>query len=617
MNSMVEYSPLLSRYKYPLGAVKVNEPIDFRLDLAVPLNLGEVFLVLQKDEETPVWYKLDRGEAGPEGLTEFTTRLFVTSRGLYFYHFIVIAQEDRHYIGCASDLSATLGNGGVWQLTVYEESGKAPAWQNGGVYYQIMPDRFFIGNERLTTKKTAVYRDDWGGIPQYLPDAAGKILNNDFFGGNLKGITKKLAYLKSLNVTCLYLNPIFEARSNHKYDTGSYFRIDPDFGTLDDLKELIKKAAKKNIKIMLDGVFSHTGDDSIYFNKYGTYNSVGAYQSKNSPYASWYSFNEFPDDYVCWWGIKTLPNTVEENAEFSEFINGEDGVIRTYTKLGIGGWRLDVADELPDGFLDRAAQAAKAENSEVMLLGEVWEDASNKVSYSRRRRYLQGGQLDSVTNYPFKEEIIKFVKNGNAKSLADTAFKLINNYPKSAVDSLMNPLGTHDTVRILTELGDSGDIKTRSQRAAATLVNREAAIEKLKLATVLQFTLPGCPCVYYGDEAGVEGFEDPFNRRCYPWKNEEKKLLRWYRRLGKIRVQNKHVYAEGGFKLIVCRLGVFAFERLGESETIITIVNNGVNPYKFDDGKVYTDLLTNKPFNGTVSPYSAVILKESEKIIKA
>ncbi|MCL2798501.1 MAG: glycoside hydrolase family 13 protein, partial [Firmicutes bacterium] len=580
MTFAIRYNPLIAAHKTPIGAAKVNEPVRFRLELCGAPENARVFLVLRKDGEDAVFYEMitqGGGElcviASCSPIQEITQSspppcviVQITSRGLYFYHFELQTPTGNQFIGCDSDLNASLGSQSEWQLTVYQQTHPAPSWNRGGMFYQIMPDRFCKGDlerflqsvgddplgattktvlktddggapngspptgnlaqipsayeSRVPNHESRVHREDWFGTPEYRPDKSGKILNSDFFGGNLKGITQKLPYLKSLNVTCIYLNPIFEAASNHKYDTGSYRRIDPGFGTTDDLKELIKKAADLDIRVMLDGVFSHTGDDSVYFNKYGRYESVGAYQSKDSPYASWYTFRSHPDDYECWWGIQTLPNTVEQDCGFSEFINGEDGVIRSWTELGLGGWRLDVADELPDGFLDRAADAAKAKDPQVMVLGEVWEDASNKISYSKRRRYLQGGQLDSVTNYPFKEDIIHFIKTGDATKLAHTVNVLINNYPKHVLDNLMNLLGTHDTVRILTALGDSGKADTREQRANAKLLNPAAVIQKLKMATVLQYTLPGCPCVYYGDEAGLEGFEDPFNRRCYPWGRE-------------------------------------------------------------------------------------------------
>lgn len=615
----VLYFPNREEYKKPLGAVKVGEPVRLNLLFSRPSNPAEVYLVLTKDGEQDVYYPMTYVTTNVNGMTEYTVTLTVTTRGLYFYHYVVNTEEKQYRIGSDEDLNALLGKGHDWQLTVYSEDYKEPEWLNGGLMYQIFVDRFNIGGERKKTKQGVVYRDDWGGCPEFRATKEGKILNNDFFGGNIKGITKKLAYLKGLGVTCIYMNPIFEARSNHKYDTGNYRKVDPDFGTADDLKELIKKAAKKGIRIMLDGVFSHTGDDSIYFNKYGRYDSAGAYQSQDSAYAGWYSFDEFPDKYKCWWNIDTLPEVNENNAAYDEYINGEDGIIRYWTETGIGGWRFDVADELPDRFLDRAVRAAKSVNPDALMLGEVWEDASNKVSYSTRRRYLQGGQLDSVTNYPFKSDILNFCLCGDAERLNNTVNVVLNNYPKRVVDNLMNLLDTHDTARLLTVLGDSGETATREQRAAARVKNLDEAIKLMKVAVTLQYTLPGVPCVYYGDEAGLEGFEDPFNRRCYPWEDKNKDILRFYKKLGGIRTSERNIFAKGGYKRLLAQDGLYAFERDNGVEKLYVVANVSGKDIEFVPEKIkgedLTDLMTLKPFDGKVKNKSAVVFKRTCDVV--
>lgn len=615
MDAQVRYFPNRAEFKTPVGAVKTGEAIHLNLMFSRPSNPAEVYLVITKEGESDVYYPMSYVTTNANGLMEFTLEFYITTRGLYFYHFCVNTEDKQVRIAADTDLNARICKGQEWQLTVYDQVYSSPDWLKGGMIYQIMVDRFNIGGERLKTKKDIIYRDDWGGLPVYKPNSMGKILNNDMFGGNIKGITKKLGYLSGLGVTCLYLNPIFEAHSNHKYDTANYRKIDPDFGTVDDLKELIKKADKKGIKLMLDGVFSHTGDDSIYFNKYGRYNSVGAYQSVHSPYFGWYSFKDFPDSYDAWWNIAILPNTVEENVHFDEFVNGESGVISYWTELGIGGWRLDVADELPDKFLDRATYAAKKANPNAIVLGEVWEDASNKTAYSIRRRYLQGGQLDSVTNYPFKEDILNFVRSGDATRLNNTVNVLINNYPKFVLDNLMNLLDTHDTARILSVLGDCGICGTREQRAEAKVQNMPEAIKLLKLATILQFTLMGVPCVYYGDEVGLEGFEDPFNRRCFPTANKNKDILKWYKLLGAIRKQEKNILADGEYRRITDRDGVFAFTRYNDVESLTVIVNRSPAPYIFDgETAEYTNLLTLKPFKGKVNANEGVIIKQTKHV---
>ncbi|MCM1368735.1 MAG: alpha-amylase family glycosyl hydrolase, partial [Roseburia sp.] len=256
MKKTVSFFPNCKKFKTPIGAATVGEPISLTLKFTRPQNPSDVFLVLTKDGEDAVRYAMTL-VGDEDGEYTYSISVKVTSSGLYFYHFDIQNEDEVFRVGSDVDLHALLGKGSDWQLTVTADEYK-PTVLDGGVVYEIMPDRFFIGGERNKTKSYAHYRDDWGGVPEYKPDDEGKIANIDFFGGNLKGITKKLTYLKNLGVTCIYLTPIFEAHSNHKYDTGNYMRVDPDFGTADDLCDLIKKAYKRGIKISIDGVFSHT-----------------------------------------------------------------------------------------------------------------------------------------------------------------------------------------------------------------------------------------------------------------------------------------------------------------------------------------------------------------------
>jgi len=612
------FNPLDAKHKSKLGAVKVNEQFEIKIQILKDLNPSAIELCISKDGESEVIYPLIDEDNVDKHYFCYSLDFVVTTPGLYFYNFRVRNENGSFYIGCDDSLNAIWDDGKRFQLTAYETQYSPANWLKGGIMYQILPDRFFDGGQRLKTKTAVVYRNDWGGTPVYKPTVDGKILNNDFFGGNIKGIIKKLPYLKSLGVSCIYLNPIFEAYSNHKYDTGNYLRVDSDFGTEEDLSSLIKKTEKKGMKIILDGVFSHTGDDSIYFNKYARYDSIGAYQSLESPYIDWYQFESHPDVYKSWWGIDVIPHTNKHSKHFTEFICGVEGVLAKWQHKGVAGWRLDVVDELPDCFLDKIAQRVKAIQPDALMLGEVWEDASNKNSYGVRRRYFGGRQLDSVSNYPFKEDIINFVKWGDGKRLAITLSHIINNYPKDALDSLMNILGTHDTVRILTALGEAdGAIESRDDRAKAKIKNIDVALEKVKLATVLQYMLPGVPCVYYGDEVGLEGYEDPFNRRCYPWETADnklpkthKKLLSFYRALGKIRNANSDILATGDFKLIEANDNLFVFERCFGNEHITVITNASQNPLEYSVAGELTNLLTKKPYTGIVSPISAIVLRK-------
>lgn len=583
----VKYYPCDERYKKPVGAVEVNKK--FSVFLATDGG-EEAFFVLKKvgEYEDAVYYPMVKTENG------FSYEMQVTSVGLYYYHFDLI--ENGKTVSYYADYRNHACEYGVeWQLTVINDLYEKPDFLRGGIFYQIMVDRFNIGKERIKSKDGMIYRDDWGATPSFRPDEKGIVHNNDMFGGNLYGIIEKLDYLKSLSVKCIYLNPIFDAASNHKYDTANYRRVDADFGGNDALAMLIKEAKARGMEIILDGVFSHTGEDSIYFNRYGNYDSVGAYQSKESPYYEWYDFINYPEDYTSWWGIKLLPCVKENNPSYNEFINGEEGVVRTYMRMGIAGFRLDVADELPDEFLDNLTKAVKKVRPDAMVLGEVWEDASNKVAYGSRRRYFQGKQLDSVTNYPLKNAIIAFVRDGRAEELERVVCSLVNNYPPKVLKNLMNTLSTHDTQRILTAVSKDELPQNKAERANYKIADREIARLRVKIAGVLQYTLPGTPCLYYGDEAGMEGCEDPFNRRCYPWGKEDADMLEFFTRLGELRSYDE--FNDASITIDRASDGVFAFTR---GKNMKVVVNATDKKIKLDGKKA--DILSGK----TISELAAL-----------
>lgn len=575
------YIPYNSRKDYHksiFGAVEENTPVVFRIVMPRNFSVSAAYLSVKEEfshekKLISMEWECMQGENEEWWRVEFTP----DKAGLYFYHFEYDTPFGRSVILLNKEGYGILNTPGRdWQLTVYEKGFTAPDKFKGGIIYQIFPDRFaFSGKEKKDIPSYRILRNDRENEPYWKPDEKGITLNNDFFGGDLEGIRKKLDYLQSLGVSCIYLNPIFKAHSNHRYDTGDYLIIDPLLGDEKDFQKLCRDAKKKGISIILDGVFSHTGDDSVYFNKYSNYPSVGAYQSQNSPYYNWYKFRNFPDDYECWWGIKILPEVTEENEDFLDFIAGEKGVLRKWMKLGADGWRLDVADELPDVFLDRLRKAVKAEKEDALVLGEVWEDASNKVSYSVRRRYLLGKQLDSVMNYPFADAIIHFVRTGDTSSFSETVLTVLENYPKTVVDVLMNHIGSHDTMRIINALaGESLANKPRSWQSGKKLsdYDYERGIKLVKLASSVQFTLPGIPSVYYGDEIGMQGYADPFNRGCFIEENAEKSLLEHYRKLGNIRRSNS-CFKEGSFRFISCERACIAFVREDENQSILVIAN--------------------------------------------
>lgn len=508
------------------------------------------------------------------------------------------------------------------QLTVYEEYGAAPDWFGRGVSYQIFPDRFCRSRvpdpAGLVGDRTV--HENWQDTPEFRPDERGEIRNRDFFGGDLAGIISKLDYLKSLGVTTLYLNPIFEAASNHRYNTADYMAIDPMLGTAEDFRALCREAHARGMRVLLDGVFNHTGSASRYFNADGFYPELGAAQSKDSPYYNWYHFTHWPDSYDAWWGIKTLPAVEENQASYRDFIiRSEDSVVRHWLRCGADGWRLDVADELPDDFIVELRQAMDAEKPDCLLLGEVWEDGSNKIAYDRRRKYLLGRETHGLMNYPFRTAALDWLCGGDAAAFRESMEQLRENYPSPAFYSAMNFLSTHDTPRILTLLGGEPTPADKAERAAARLspAGRELARRRLMLGALLLYTFPGSPTVYYGDEAGMEGYEDPLNRRAFPWGAEDEELLRWYRKLGQLR-GGRPSLQRGDICYLYADGSGLALRRQWDSEVTTAAMNSGKEPLTMTlswPHPIATDAMTGQQFladHGTVRlilpPVSGVLL---------
>lgn len=505
--------------------------------------------------------------------------------GLIWYDFRVEDERGRTlYYGNARD---KLGGVGTlyqdpppsFQLTVYDPAFNPPSYLREGILYQIFPDRFYASKKPVRDREDRIFHETWDEIPLINPDTrSNDNMALDFFGGDLDGIRMKLPYLKELGITVLYLNPIFKARSNHRYDTGDYQKIDPLLGDSAAFIALCKAAKELGIHVLLDGVFSHTGEDSIYFNRYGRYDSVGAYQSKRSPYYSWYRFTRHPDKYAAWWGIPTLPEINKEAPSYRKFMFDEDGVARNWVRKGSSGWRLDVADELPMDFLKELKTAVKAENPEAVLLGEVWEDASNKVSYGQMRCYCLGDTLDTVMNYPLRDALIRFLTGDiDAPQVVRLLRSLQENYPPAFFYSLMNLVGSHDRPRILNML---------VKREYENLPNRERGLLKLpkelralaisrfqKLMSLL-VSLPGMPSLYYGDEAGMEGAADPYCRGTFPWGKEDIKTMEIVKNAFALRHSRPvlrsgffEIASEGHDTLLISRSLSNGLDAFGEAQT--------------------------------------------------
>lgn len=483
----------------------------------------------------------------------------------------------------------------------------------GGVIYHVFVDRFAKGSVPVPLRADARREENWeSGIPEYPPYPGAHLENNTFFGGTLYGVIEKLDRIASLGVNTIYLSPIFEAYSNHKYDTADYKRVDAMFGGEEALSLLIGEAKKRGIGILLDGVFNHTGSDSVYFNKKGRYPSVGAYQSKDSPYYDWYEFQKYPDRYTAWWGIEILPRIHPDRPACRSFFTGKGGVIEQYAALGIDGFRLDVADELSDDFIADIKRTLAKADPEALLYGEVWEDASEKIAYGVRKTYYLGSELDGVMNYPLRTGLISYIRYGECDALRYALTEVTANAPKRIADLQMNLLGTHDTPRILTVLGGPPEEgRTNDELAVLHMSDgeRAVALARLKAAYTVLATLPGLPTVYYGDEAGLEGYHDPFNRRPYPWGREDVSLLRHYERLGELR-KKYSVYREGDLILLHLSFELLLFARLDGDDVFLTACNRSEEERTLFFSKKVRELLGDTRCERyTLSPMTAAVFK--------
>ena len=573
-------------FSYGRRAFTHGDRIDFHLFL--PRSLGTVSVLADiindytgKNFEIPLsWNRIENDF--DVYVTSVDTKENSERCGLYFIRFdlkTVIGRVYGQHAEYGSEIFFVKDSDKpphTIQISISDFKYKEPKWLNGGVIYHIFVDRFYRGKD-TPMRKDSILNEDWdNGIPQYPEYPGAHLENNMFFGGNLYGVADKLDYIASLGVKCIYLSPVFEAYSNHKYDTGNYMKVDDAFGGDEALNLLVSEAKKRGIYIILDGVFNHTGADSLYFNKFGKYNSVGAYQSKKSKYFSWYSFQKFPDIYTSWWGINILPRLNTHKKECTDYFVSENGVISHWADYGIAGFRLDVVDELPDDFVANIKSILNEKNDCSILYGEVWEDASNKIAYDVRKKYYMGNELDGVMNYPVRTGIIDFLRRRKTEALKHALLNVLPNTPKRIADLQMNILGTHDTERIITALAGPDSIgKSNDELAVFKMSHNDymRGVKLLKIAYMILSTIPGIPTVYYGDEIGMQGYKDPFNRMPYNWKNPDEDLRSFYICMAKIRSENA-IYKDGEFELIWLDEDLLVFSRENKKRSFITVVNN-------------------------------------------
>lgn len=559
-------------YRDPFGAVPVGTRV--RLVLSASFQLSGCWVAWYGDStEGPRSGTVPMQVQWVDGQALYTAYLDVlTVPGVYFYHFVYEQDGCRFYYG-----NNAAGRGGVgtcsaenpvpYQITVYQADLTVPKWFQNTTIYQIFPDRFYRApGSPFVPRTNAFYYGSWEDTPLYLKDTKGDILRWEFYGGNLQGVQEKLDYIRSLGAGTVYLNPIFEASSNHRYDTANYRKVDSILGGEEAFDALLAEAKEKEVHIILDGVFNHTGQDSVYFDSFGRYGGQGAYQNPDSPYRSWFRFGATDDDYECWWGIKDLPDVNELDPSFLDYIlTGEDSVLRHWFRKGISGWRLDVADELPDQFLQILRQVSEESCVDPVILGEVWEDGTNKVSYGQRRMYYTAPELHTNTNYPFRNLLLDFLGKVQTPRQVEEAFlSLQENYPRHNFYALVNMTGTHDVERLMTAL----------LRIAGE--DRERAQTLLRCYAAILFTFPGVPLIYYGDETGLEGGCDPDNRRPYPWGKENREMIDWFVALGALR-QNNRVLREGEWRVLSTeQSAVMGYQRSldvpGELEEVLVLV---------------------------------------------
>ena len=576
-------------FKDPFGTLTPGQRCTLNIHIPTDVGAMEAMCILCPDDGGPALEVPMTCQEHFGSYDVFTGSFSIDAPGLYFYHFIVVKADSCFRLFKDGD-GTNMEAGDRWQLTCTPADFTTPDWAKGAVIYQLFPDRFHRSGVCDLNGKLEPYtvHKNWDEEVHWQPTAEGLVLNNDFYGGNFRGITEKMDYIASLGVTILYLNPISKSFSSHRYDTGDYKTPDPMLGTVQDFQQLCDAAHSRGIRVILDGVYSHTGSNSLYFDREKTFGGNGAYCSKNSPYYSWYDFKQWPNKYRCWWDFDTLPTVNKMDPAFVEYIiTGEDSVVAHWLRLGCDGFRLDVADELPNEFMDLLKKRIRQIKPDALLLGEVWEDASNKEAYGVRRRYFTDGTLDSVMNYPFRTAILNYLKGlDDGSGLQNTVMTIMENYPAQVFACNMNLLGTHDTPRILTALVDDFN-GTRAEKAKRKLNKgqRELAMNRLYMASFLQYMLPGSPSLYYADETGMEGFADPFNRRTYPWGKEDTILLRHFRKLGNLR-KNHTALRTGHTVFKTAQNGLVSFTRECNGEKLTIYVNHSAQDWELPAGSV-------------------------------
>ncbi|WP_416762013.1 glycoside hydrolase family 13 protein [Roseateles sp. So40a] len=549
----LRYDSRLAAFKQPFGAQPAKTWIEFSLTALPGVDKLELVIERRRVEgnEDLIAYteeaRVPLHKAGAaSGREQWKARHRFGGPGVYGYYFVATVDGARYVVQNNADTiywtkekgsmgpaevaplpAIAAGKGPVppmairrYRQTIHASDFAVPDFARDLVYYYVFPERFRNGDKTNDPQVgRARYQDHgierhprWIDKP-YKPgsgDGSDAVYNNDFFGGDLAGLIDKLDDLRDLGANAIYLTPVFQAASNHKYDTGDYKRIDPAFGTNDDFQRLTSEAGKRCLRVIPDTSLNHVGADSPYFNRFGNFPAGGAFDNGKpnpaSPYASWFKFDltkPQPDDqYGAWIGIKDLPEIDKSSRAFRDYAFGMNGVMQYWLDRGAAGWRMDVAPWVPDDFWRAWRVAVKRHQPEALTIAETWFDAS---------KFFLGDTFDATMNYIFRNTALDFAAGANAERVYQNLELLRESYPAPALFASMTLLSSHDQPRALYHFGARDDSPPEKVAEGK---------RRLLLAMFFQMTWPGAPTIYYGDEVGMGGGEDPYNRAPYPWADE-------------------------------------------------------------------------------------------------
>lgn len=589
----------------------------FNITIKIPMNYGWIDYVYFVSNN--ISYEL-KHNMNDDNCAIFSSEITLETKALYKYYFTFNSNNQIRYVLKDKITTDSPRDIDMFKMSVNFE---VPDWAKGQMMYHIFIDRFNRGSkEKMKSMERRHVHNSWNEEVCLGPDEEG-IWNNDFYGGDLKGIIQKLDYIKSLGVSILYLSPVVYSQSTHRYDASDFEQIDPYAGNSEDLTLLCNEAHKRGMKVILDAVFNHTGSDSKYFNQYNNFETLGAYQSLDSPYLPFYKYTirDNKPIFEYWWGMENLPVCNGNSKEWQDYITGQGGIIDIWFSLGIDGLRLDVADELTDDFIKLIRKAVKRNKEDGFILGEVWKNPMRM-----NRGYIESGKaMDSVMNYNFIDSLIRYFRYKNKDELLDKINEFLTEYPTDTIYSLMNFTSTHDITRAIN-LWDE-EIFSKNSEWSWNLNNEnidfikkyqlkdyQTAKEIYKAYVFFLTFMPGNLSIFYGDEIGMQGLGNLNNRKPFTWDNIDQDLLNFFKYIGYIR-NNEPFMRKADLKVYD---GEFiTFERYNDDEKIFVAVNPydrevmyEIPPEYKENTKVYT---LKKPLYNKLKPYGGIAIKKDYK----